>query len=139
MLEPYYGKGAFARAMPGCDWLDIAKGQDFLKAEGRWDWIVTNPPYSEFRSFLRKAMGVADNVVFLSLVNAWFVKARQDDIRSAGFGMVEIYEVPNPEPPFPQFGMVLAAAWLRRGWEGGIAHTRYLADEARRPALRATK
>jgi hypothetical protein len=129
VLEPCRGGGAFERAMPGCSSLDIRKGQDFLRAEGRWDWVVTNPPYSQFRDFLRKAMEVADNVVYLSLVNAWFVKARQDDIRGAGFGLVEIYEVPVPESPWPQFGMSLAAAWLRRGWEGGIAYTRLKPEE----------
>ena len=131
ILEPCYGVGDFFRAMPGCDSLDFAKGQDFLKVEGRWDWIVRNPPHSEFRGFLKKAMEVADNIVFLSLVNAWFVRARQDDLREAGFGLVELFELPNPEPPWPQFGMVLAAGWLRRGWEGGIAQTRYRPDEGR--------
>ena len=50
-------------------------------------------------------MQVADNIVFLSLVNAWFVKARQDDIREAGFSLVEICGCPYPELPWPQFGM----------------------------------
>lgn len=124
VLEPCYGEGAFVRAMPGCDWFDLGDGQNFLEADGHWDWIVTNPPYSDFRRFLKKAMQVADNIVFLALINAWFVKARQDDMREAGFGLVELHELPNPEPPWPQFGMTLAAAWLRRGWKGGIAHTR---------------
>jgi hypothetical protein len=124
ILEPCYGAGAFVRAMPGCDSFDIAKGQDFLKTIGRWDWIVTNPPYSEFRSFLKKAMEVADNVIFLSLVNAWFINARQQDIREAGFGLVEICEVPIPSAPWPQFGMTLSATWIRRGWEGAINYTR---------------
>jgi hypothetical protein len=131
ILEPCYGAGAFARAMPGCDSLDISKGQDFLKAEGRWDWIVTNPPYSAFRDFLRKAMQVSNNIVFLALVNAWFVRARQEDIRRAGFGMVELFEVPVPAAPWPRFGMTLAAGWLRRGWEGGIAYTQYRQDKGR--------
>jgi len=132
ILEACRGGGAFERAMPGCDWLDVAKGQDFLKAEGRWDWIVTNPPYSQFRAFLGKAMEVADNVVFLSLVNAWFIRARQADIREAGYGLVEIYEVPIPPEPWPQFGMTLAAVWLRRGWEGAINYTRLKPEEQRR-------
>jgi len=129
ILEPCLGAGAFARAMPGCDTLDINKGQDFLTVAGHWDWIVTNPPYSNFRAFLKKGMEVADNVVFLALVNAWFVRARQDDIREAGFGLVEVYEVPPPKPPWPQFGMTLGAAWLRRGWTGGINYTRRVTED----------
>jgi len=129
ILEPCCGSGAFVRAIPGCDSLDSSKGEDFLKVQGRrWDWIVTNPPYSEFRGFLQKAMALSDNIVFLALVNAWFVRARQTDIRKAGFGMVELFEVPVPDAPWPKFGMTLAAAWLRRGWEGGIAYTQYRQD-----------
>jgi hypothetical protein len=35
------------RALPkGADWCEIQNGRDFLKAEGRWDWAVGNPPFS---------------------------------------------------------------------------------------------
>jgi hypothetical protein len=118
ILEPCRGGGAFLRAFPKnceCGSCEIQKGRDFLEAKGHWDWIVTNPPCSQFRQFLVKSMEVADNVVFLSLANAWFVRARQEDIRQAGFGLVELFDVPMPKAPWPQFGMTLAAAWLRRG------------------------
>lgn len=49
ILEPCCGGGAFLRAMPGCDWCEIDKGMDFFACTGRYDWIVTNPPYSLFR------------------------------------------------------------------------------------------
>jgi hypothetical protein len=120
-LEPCRGGGAFTRAMPGCDWCEIQEGKDFLLASGHWDWIVTNPPWSKFRLFLLKSMLVADNVVFLCLVNAWFMKARQEDIKAGGFGLVEICYVPTPPPPWPQAGFCLGAGWLRRGWQGSTA------------------
>ncbi len=127
VLEPCRGGGAFLRALPkNCkgEWCEIRDGRDFFSAEGHWDWLITNPPYSQFRQFLVKAMQVTDNVVFLSLANAWFMRARQDDIRHDSFGLVELLEVPVPKAPWPQFGMTLAAAWLRRGWSGGINYTR---------------
>jgi hypothetical protein len=128
ILEPCRGGGTFLRAFPShcqCDWCEIQKGRDFLKVSGHWDWLITNPPYSQFRAFLVKAMEVSDNVVFLALANAFFVRARQADIQSAGFGLVELFEVPIPKPPWPQFGMTLVAAWLRRDWQGGISYTRF--------------
>jgi hypothetical protein len=94
--------------MPGCDWCEIAEGRDFLTVSGRWDWIITNPPWSQFRPFL----------------NAWFMRARQRDIQNKGFGLVEILEVPVPPKPWPQAGFSLGAGWLRRGWTGSISYTR---------------
>jgi hypothetical protein len=135
VLDPCRGRGAFFRAFPThcqSEWCEIEDGRDFYAVKGHWDWVVGNPPYSEFRRFLAKAMEVGDNVVFLSLANAWWIRARQQDIRKAGFGLVELHEVPVPkkEDDWPQFGMSLVAAWLRRGWEGGIACTRFKHERA---------
>src|ERR1035437_1739897 len=124
MLEPCRGGGAVARAMPGRDWCEIAEGRGFLTVSGRWNWIITNPPWSQFRPFLNKAMDVADNIIFLCLTNAWFMRARQRDIQNKGFGLVEILEVPVPPKPWPQAGFSLGAGWLRRGWTGSISYTR---------------
>ena len=117
-LEPCRGAGAFVRAMPGCDWCEITDGRDFLTTSGQWDWIVTNPPWSQFRPFLNQAMAVADNVVFLSLVNAFFMQARVGDMRRAGFGIVEILMLPTPAKPWPQTGFQLGATHIRRGHTG---------------------
>lgn len=118
ILEPCKGAGAFVRAMPGCDWCEIDEGRNFLTTEGRWDWIVTNPPWSQFRAFLGRSMAVADNVVILSLVNAFFMRARVDDMRRAGFGIVEILMLPTPAKPWPQTGFQLGATHIRRGYAG---------------------
>jgi hypothetical protein len=121
IVEPSFGNGAFLRALPkGADWLEIQKGRDFFKAEGRWDWAVGNPPFSQFRAFLQKALHVTDNVVFIGLAPAWFVRPRQEDMRQARFALVEPCALPIP-PDWPQFGIKLTARWARRGWEGGIA------------------
>lgn len=119
ILEPCRGSGSFTQFMPGCSWCEIDDGRDFLTHVGCHDWIVTNPPWGLFREFLKKSMDCADNVVFLCLINAWFMTARQRDIRQAGFGLVEILCLPSPLPPWPQAGFALGAGWLRRGWQGG--------------------
>lgn len=67
VCEPCKGGGAFLRAMPGADWFEIAEGRDFLACEGlRWDWIVTNPPWSDVRVFMRKDAGCRQRGVPLS-------------------------------------------------------------------------
>lgn len=118
VLEPCKGAGSFVDAMPGCDWCEIDEGRDFLTVSGHWDWIVTNPPWSQFRAFLQKSMVVADNVVFLALLNAWFMKARVADVRKAGFGLVEILMLDTPPKPWPQTGFQLAAVHAKRGYTG---------------------
>lgn len=139
ILEPCYGKGAFLRALQGRGTifgyeineqlrLSRSHGGDFLAYtpdanEMPYDWIVTNPPWSKFRPFLLQSMKVAENIVFLCLVNAWFMKARQEDIRKAGFGLVEILEIKQPPKPWPQTGFMLGAGWLRRGWSGATTFT----------------
>jgi len=71
IVEPSSGNGAFLRALPkGADWFEIQNGRDFLKAEGRWDCAVGNPPFSQFRAFIRKAVQVADKTVFAGLAPA---------------------------------------------------------------------
>ena len=121
VCEPCKGGGAFLRAMPGADWFEIDEGRDFLTAEGRWDWIVTNPPWRDVGPFLAKAMECADNVVLLTWLTGVLTKARIRTVRKAGFGYAEFLLVPTPPKPWPQSGFQLAATWLRRGWKGSAA------------------
>jgi len=111
------------RAMPLCDWCEIDEGRNFLTTEGKWDWVVTNPPWSQFRPFLLKSMEVADNVVFLSLLNAWFMRARVRDMRNAGFGIVEVLMLDTPKKPWPQTGFQLSAVHVKRGYRSPVVFT----------------
>ena len=54
------------------------------------DWIVTNPPWSKVFPFLRHAMTLADNVVFLAALSAFTLRARMRAIELAGFGLKAI-------------------------------------------------
>lgn len=122
ILEPCRGIGpTYAFWREGWDFCEIAEGVDFLDCPNQdYDWIVTNPPFSLFRAFLKRSMVVADNVVFLSFVNAFWMKARLRDMREANFGMKEILFVETPPPPWPQTGFQLGATWIQRGYVGSI-------------------
>lgn len=128
ILEPCRGGGAFTRAFPSVypttvDWCEVRDGRDFLTYDlPHFDWVITNPPFSQFRAFLKRSMQVADNVVFLSLVNAWFMKARLRDIKEAGFGFREIafVKTPSKETGWPQFGIQLGATYIRRNYSGPV-------------------
>jgi transcriptional regulator with XRE-family HTH domain len=120
VLDPCRGDGAFFDQFPdhvdAC-WCEIAEGRDFMRWQVPVDWIVTNPPWSKFRSFLDHSMNVAENVVFLAALNHYGTKARLADIRRHGFGMRSILFVPTPQG-FPHSGLQLCAVWLQRGWQG---------------------
>jgi hypothetical protein len=130
LLEPCAGKHAFTNAMwpysrfP-VDCCEIDVGSDFLSDNfsGNYDWIITNPPWSKFRDFLKKSMEVSENIVFLSLLNAWFMKARVRDMREAGFGMVEILMLDTPPKPWPQTGFQLSAVHIKRDYRGPVTIT----------------
>ncbi len=127
--DPCFGKGAFRNALDATDCtevvgFDIDHGTDFLEYThpdpSRFNWIITNPPWSQLRAFLIKSMEVADNVVFLCLVNAFFMKARMRDMKEAGFAMKEILFVPTPPKPWPQTGFSLGAVHIQRGYKGDV-------------------
>jgi hypothetical protein len=65
VFEPCAGDGAIARFFPGCDTNDIDPDRKadyhFDAAEpwpldGAWDWIVTNPPFSDAFEVWQQAM-----------------------------------------------------------------------------------
>ncbi len=68
-------------------------------------------------------MAVADNVVFLSLLNAFFMRARVCDMRQATFGIAEIVMLPTPPKPWPQTGFQLAATHISRAHLGSTKIT----------------
>ena len=127
ILEPCagpIGKQAFVDALIDFDlgWFEIDEGTDFLKSDSKahYDWVITNPPWSQFRAFLKHSMERADNVVFLALFNAWFMRARVKDVAEAGFGYKEALFLDTPPKPWPQTGFQLAAVHIQRGYQGDL-------------------
>ena len=129
VCDPAAGLGeAFAtalRAQPSVrsvDVFELRRGTDFLAShdDRRYDWIVTNPPWSKFRTFLAKGLAVADRCVYLVTVNHCWTKARVRIWRDAGFGLATILLVDAPDA-FPATGFQLGAVEWRRGYGGPCA------------------
>jgi hypothetical protein len=119
LLDPCRGDGAFFNAMlrwsNDVRWCEVSEGRDFLTWQEPADWIITNPPWSKFRPFLRHAMRLAPNIVFLSVMTHFVTKARLRDITRAGFGIEHPLIVRTPKAPWPGSGFQLAAWPIRRG------------------------
>jgi len=136
IMEPCKGTGNFYNSIRDytksidnhdyiLDYAEIDEGIDFLSTNlsKKYTFVVSNPPFSQFRAFLNKSMEIADNVIFLSLINAFFFKARFRDIKETGFGFKEIIAVDTPPPPWPQFGIQLGVVHLQKGYTGDTKFT----------------
>ena len=124
-LDPSRGNGAFFNQvnLDDKDWCELSEGKDFLDYTQQVDWIVTNPPWSKMRNFLKKGMEVSENVVYLTTINHYTTKRRMLDMREMGFGVKEIFCVPTPSKPWPALGFQLGAIHLQKGYLGNIEIT----------------
>lgn len=55
--DPCYGKGAFYDNFPECEkkeYFELDLGTDFLKSNSKWDWVITNIPFSQPKEFIFK-------------------------------------------------------------------------------------
>ena len=71
VLDPARGDGAFYDALPNHVeklWCEAGEGRDFYDWTAAVDWIVTNPPWSDFRDFLQHSLRIADNIIFLPML-----------------------------------------------------------------------
>jgi hypothetical protein len=118
VLEPCKGEGAFLRYLPpNTEWCEIADGRNYYDYLEKVDWIVTNPPYSDFNRFLEHSFNLAENIVLLVPVAKMFKS--MGTLRSIfGYGgFVSIHTLPASKAGFP-FGFPCAVYHLQRGYKG---------------------
>ena len=74
VLEPCVGKEAIWEVLSrffheaDMDWFEIERGQDFLNGlhgNTRYDFIITNPPFSLAQEFVDKSLSLANCVIML--------------------------------------------------------------------------
>ena len=128
ILEPCRGDGALTKYLndisgANVSWCEIDEGRDFFAWSDDVDWIITNPPYSKLRPFMKHAFRLADDVVFL--VPARNVFSGYGTVREAcpAFGMKAIrwYGTGN-KLGFPMGNAIAAIHWSR-GYTGGTVQT----------------
>lgn len=118
VLEPCKGEGAFLKYLPeGTDWCEIVDGRNFFDYDKQVDWIVTNPPYSDFNRFLDHAFRLADNIVLLVPVAKMFKSMGTLKKVFAYGGFVSIHVLPASRAGFP-FGFPCGVYYLKRGYVG---------------------
>lgn len=126
ILDPSCGQGVFADSIDQKILeLDIARSpkEDFFLFNDKVDWIITNPPWSEYRNFSKHAYEISDNVAYLVTINHDLAtKARLRDMREANFGIKKIFLFDTPKakefPKWPQSGFQLGCVWKQKNYKG---------------------
>lgn len=118
VLEPCKGEGAFLKHLPNnTDWCEIAEGRNFYDYSEKVDWIVTNPPYSDYNRFLEHSFKLAENIILLVPVSKMFKSMGTiSEILNYG-GIVELHILPSSKAGFP-FGFPAGVYYLKRGYTG---------------------
>jgi hypothetical protein len=118
ILEPCKGEGAFLKFLPpNTEWCEIADGINYYDYVKKVDWIVTNPPYSDFNRFLEHTFELADNIVLLVPLSKMF-KSMGTIKQIIGYGgIVSVHLLPASKAGFP-FGFPCGIFYLKRGYSG---------------------
>lgn len=121
ILEPCAGDGAFLKYLPpDTEWCEIEKGRDFFAEHRHFDWIVGNPPFSNFGKWLEHSFELANNVVYLQFPSSCFIsESRLRKILEWG-GIKTMLILGERAFPTSNFGFNSAAIHFQRGYRGGM-------------------
>lgn len=118
-LDPCKGDGAFFKYLPeGSDYCEITEGKDFFDYHDKVDWIIGNPPYSNFKEFLERSFSISENVSFLVPTNKVFQRQVIMDmiVRYGGIKRMIVYGS-GTLIGFP-FGFSVGNFHFQKGWKG---------------------
>jgi len=94
LFDPFKGKGAFFNCFPKGykrDWAEIDEGYDFFEVKEKWDWLISNPPYSCLDAVFEKSCQVAQKGFAYLLLGHALTPRRLANIENLGFGLTKIH------------------------------------------------
>jgi hypothetical protein len=121
ILEPCKGEGAFLRYLPpNTEWCEITEGRDFFAWDKPVDWIIGNPPFSDYFAFLAHAFSLADNVLYLLTTKKPFQSLRNLELIYSYGGIVEIFVIGRGSEIGWHMGFAIGAIHFRKNYKGPI-------------------
>jgi hypothetical protein len=126
-LEPCKGKGVFLKYMPDADWCEIQEGRDFFDYNKKVDWIITNPPYSVYDSFLEHCFELGDNIILVVPLNKVMNSYGRIKKYYEYGGIKEILVTTGSKLGFP-FGFPCCIIYFKRDYKGNIDFNPFLND-----------
>lgn len=123
-LDPCKGDGAFLRHLPpGSEWCEIDQGRDFFAWSKPVDWIVSNPPFSDYFDFLAHSFEVASNVVYIFPFHKIWQSCRNIKLVFGYGGIPEIYIIGKGTEVGWGLGFAVGAIHFKRGYTGPTSYT----------------
>ncbi len=118
VLEPCKGEGVFLKYLPeNTLWCEIAENKNYYDFNQKVDWLVTNPPYSDFDRFLDHSFELAENIVILVPV-AKLMKSMGTLKKVFDYGgIVSCNFLSGGQAGFP-FGFPTGIYYLKKGYKG---------------------
>lgn len=120
LLEPCRGKGAFYYNFPINtikEYCEIDEGKDFFNYNKKVDWIITNPPYSIFDSFVKHCFEISENVVLLCPLSKVVSSLGRIKLFENFGNAIEIQFIGASKCGFP-FGFPCCSIWLKKNYKG---------------------
>jgi len=111
ILDPFKGEGAFFGNFPPCafkDWAEITEGRDFFSESRRFDWLISNPPFSLMSKVLLKTCALSIKG-FAYIIPAHSLSYRRiKECESFGFYLSKTIYFQNPSAWGMGFQMMFA-------------------------------
>lgn len=120
LLDPFKGTGAFYNNFPHgtiVSWCEIDEGSDFFKCQAKFDWIISNPPYSIFDAVLDHSFEIANNVAYLVPLSKIFSSMARIRKCQAYGNIKNIWILSASKCGFP-FGFPAAFVWWQKDYTG---------------------
>lgn len=120
ILEPASGKDVFFNLFKNTKKYrcEISDGIDFFDWHLKVDWIITNPPYSIYDSFLEKSFEIADNVVFFVPIAKAFKSNKIESLVIKYGGLKEIIYMGGGSKHGFSFGFPVGCLYYQRNYNG---------------------
>ena len=111
ILDPAKGTGAFFDNFPEGHWIDfaeISEGKDFFSEQRKFDWIITNPPFSKLKKWLQKSCTTAEVGFAYILPLHGLTEHRVRACADLGFNITSLTLFKNPT----EWGLGFQMAWV---------------------------
>lgn len=123
-LEPCKGDGAFLKYLSStAEWCEIDEDKDFFLEHKAFDWIVTNPPYSNLTEWMQHSFKLAENVVFFIPLSKLFSSVPRLNLVKDYGGIKDIFVFGSGRSVGLPLGFPMAAVHFQRGYKGQMQTT----------------
>ncbi len=99
--DPFFGTGSFYNNLPNPtglnEWSEINLGTDFYKQNNQFDWIASNPPFSQLTKMLEKTAMIARKGFAYIMPSYSLTVSRIKMLHDYGFTLTKITFFENPK------------------------------------------